>query len=197
MSRPGVAAPERLRDGPGIAVLVTAVPGGVRSATDDAAAPIAWLARNRAPRTGEVLTRLQRHGWTLKLPDPAAATQSELWASARFAGVKQARAAARPFRGARRSPDALDTRRPAGRDDVGTGDRAARRAARVTVGGRLSHGSQTAVTGKMTWVWAVTSDGCGWFSGWRRADSRLLCRLAGLTGKACVARRRPRTFGVT
>jgi hypothetical protein len=99
MSRPGVAAPERLPDGPGIAVLVTAVPGGVRSATDDAAAIIAWLARHGAPRTGEVLTRLQRHGWTLKLPDPAASTQSELWASARFAGVEQARAAARKFEG--------------------------------------------------------------------------------------------------
>jgi hypothetical protein len=151
MSRPGVAAPERLPDGPGIAVLVTAVPRGVRSATDDAAALIAWLARHGAPRTGEVLTRLQRHGWTLKLPDPAAATQSELWASARFAGVEQARAAARPFRGTRRSSDALDTRRPAGRDDVGTGDRAARRAARVTVGGRLSHGSQTAAPRSPPW----------------------------------------------
>jgi hypothetical protein len=50
-------------------VLVIAVPGGVRSATDDAAALIAWLAHHGAPRTGEVLTRLQRHGWTLKLPD--------------------------------------------------------------------------------------------------------------------------------
>jgi hypothetical protein len=46
--------------------------------------------------------------------------------------------------------------------------------------------------------WAVTSDPSGWFSGWRRADPRLLCRLpACLTGKGCVARRRPRTFGVT
>jgi hypothetical protein len=80
-------------------VPVTAVPGGVRSATDDAAAPIAWLARHRAPRTGEALTRLQRHGRTLKPPDPTAATQSELWASARLAGVKQARAAARPLEG--------------------------------------------------------------------------------------------------
>ena len=46
-------------------------------------------------------------------------------------------------------------------------------------------------------VWAVTSDPSGWFSGWRRADSRLLCRLLGLTGSARVARRRPRTTGVT
>jgi hypothetical protein len=46
-------------------------------------------------------------------------------------------------------------------------------------------------------VWAVTSDPTGRSSGWRRADSRLLRRLLGLTGKACVARRRPRTFGVT
>ena len=45
-------------------------------------------------------------------------------------------------------------------------------------------------------VWAVTSDPCGWFSGWRRADSRLPRRSLWLTGKACVARRRPRTAGV-
>ena len=94
-----MAAPERLPDGPGSAVLVTAVPGGVRSATDDAAALIAWLARHRAPRTGEALTRLQRHGRTPTLPDPAAATQSELSANARFAGLEQARAAARPVEG--------------------------------------------------------------------------------------------------
>jgi hypothetical protein len=42
----------------------------------------------------------------------------------------------------------------------------------------------------------LLSGGCGWFSGWRRADSRVSCRL-GLTHKASVARRRPRTFGVT
>jgi hypothetical protein len=99
MSTPGAAAPEQLPNGPGIAVLVIAMPGGVRPPTDDTAAMIAWLARHGAPRTGEVLRRLQRHGWTLKLPDPAASTQSELWASARFAGVEQARAAARPFEG--------------------------------------------------------------------------------------------------
>jgi hypothetical protein len=44
-----------------------------------------------------VLRRLERHGWTLELPDPVASTQSELWAGAHFAGVEQARAAARPF----------------------------------------------------------------------------------------------------
>jgi hypothetical protein len=136
MSTAGKAGPEQLPDGPGIAVLVIPMPGGVRPPTDDTAAMIAWLFRHGAPRTGEVLTRLQRHGWTLELPGPTALTQSELWASARFAGVEQARAAARPFEGTRRWPDALDTRRPPGRDDVGTGDRAARRAPRVTVGGR-------------------------------------------------------------
>jgi hypothetical protein len=100
MSTPGVAAPEhQLPDGPGIAVLVIAMPGGVRPPSDDTGAMIAWLFRHGGPRTGEVLRRLQRHGWTLKLPDPAASTQSELWASARFAGVEQARAAARPFEG--------------------------------------------------------------------------------------------------
>jgi hypothetical protein len=53
----------------------------------------------------------------------------------------------------------------------------------------------SAVTVRVGWVWAVTSDRCGWFSGWRRADSSVLCRLAGLTGNSSVARRRPRTFG--
>jgi hypothetical protein len=71
----------------------------VRPPTDDTAAMIAWLARHGAPRTGEVLARLQRHAWTLELPNPAASTQSGLWASARFADVEQARAAARPFVG--------------------------------------------------------------------------------------------------
>jgi hypothetical protein len=46
-------------------------------------------------------------------------------------------------------------------------------------------------------VWAVTSDATGWFSGRRRADPRRLCRLLGLTGEGSVARRRPRTLGVT
>jgi hypothetical protein len=32
-------------------------------------------------------------------PDPAASTQRELWAGARFAGVEQARGAARRFEG--------------------------------------------------------------------------------------------------
>ena len=57
--------------------------------------------------------------------------------------------------------------------------------------------TQTPVTGRVVRVWAVTSGRCGWFSGWRRADSRRLCRVPGLTGLACVARRRPRTSGVT
>ena len=62
---------------------------------------------------------------------------------------------------------------------------------------RLRLSPETPVTGRVARVWAVTSGRCGWFSGWRRADSRRLCRPPGLTGKACVARRRPRTFGVT
>ena len=99
MSTPGEAGPEQLPDGPGIAVLVIPMPSGVRPPTGDTATMIAWLARHGAPRTGEVLARLQRHAWTLELPDPAASTQSELWASARFADVEQARAAARPFVG--------------------------------------------------------------------------------------------------
>lgn len=44
---------------------------------------------------------------------------------------------------------------------------------------------------------AVTSDRFGWFSGRRRADSRVPCRLLGLTRKAFVVRRRPRSSGVT
>jgi hypothetical protein len=99
MSTPGKAAPEQLPDGPGMAVLVIPLPSGVRPPTGDTAAMIAWLSRHGAPRTGEVLRRLERNAWTLELPDPAASTQSTLWASARFADVEQARAAARPFEG--------------------------------------------------------------------------------------------------
>jgi hypothetical protein len=72
MSRPGKARPEELPNGPGRAVLVIAMPRGVQPPTDDTAAMIAWLFRHGAPRTGEVLTRLQRHGWTLELPGPTA-----------------------------------------------------------------------------------------------------------------------------
>jgi hypothetical protein len=90
---------ERLPPGPGIAVLVIPMPGNVEPPTDTPAAMIAWLYRHGAPRTGEVLRRLERHGWTIEPPDPAAATQTELWASAHFADVEQARAAARPFVG--------------------------------------------------------------------------------------------------
>jgi hypothetical protein len=32
------------------------------------------------------------------------------------------------------------------------------------------------VTVRVARVWAVTSDRCCWFSGWRRGDSRRLCR---------------------
>jgi hypothetical protein len=88
-----------LPDGPGVAVLVVPMPGGVRPPTDALDAMLAWLFRHGAPRTGEVLRRLERHGWTLELPDPAAPTQSELRASARFSRVEQARAAAQPFAG--------------------------------------------------------------------------------------------------
>jgi hypothetical protein len=84
---------------PGVAVLVIRMPGGMETPTDTVPAMIAWLFRHGGPRTGEVLRRLQRHGWTLELSDPAAWAQSELWASARFPDAEQARAAARPFQG--------------------------------------------------------------------------------------------------
>jgi hypothetical protein len=90
---------EQLPPEAGIAVLVIPMPGNVEPPTDTPAATIAWLYRHGAPRTGEVLRRLERHGWTIEPPDPAAATQTELWASADFADVEQARAAARPFLG--------------------------------------------------------------------------------------------------
>ena len=85
--------------GPGLAVLVVPMPGSVRPPTDSAAAMIAWLFVHGAPRTAEVLRRLQRHAWAIEPPDPDAATQTELWATARFADVEQARAAARPYHG--------------------------------------------------------------------------------------------------
>jgi hypothetical protein len=83
--------------GPGVAVLVIPMPGGMAVPTDSVAAMIAWLHHHGGPRTAEVLTRLERQGWTLELPDPAAGMQIELWASARFADVAEARGAARPF----------------------------------------------------------------------------------------------------
>jgi hypothetical protein len=56
--------------------------------TDTPAAMIAWLYRHGAPRTGEVLRRLERHGWTIEQPDRAVATQTEFLASARFADIE-------------------------------------------------------------------------------------------------------------
>jgi hypothetical protein len=58
-----------------------------------------WLSAHGASRTPEVLDRLQRHAWTIELSDPDAATQSELWATAVFADLERARAAARPYSG--------------------------------------------------------------------------------------------------
>jgi len=84
---------------PGVAMLVVPMPGSVRPPTDSATAMIAWLSIHGAPRTAEVLARLQRHAWAIEPPDPDAATQTELWATARFADVEQARAAARPYHG--------------------------------------------------------------------------------------------------
>jgi hypothetical protein len=63
--------------------------------------------------------------------------------------------------------------------------------------GDRSVGRVSRVTVRVALVSAVTSDRCGWFWGWRRADSPVLRRLSGLTGKPCVDRRRPRTFGGT
>jgi hypothetical protein len=60
---------------------------------------IAWLSVPGAPRTAEVLGRLQRHAWAIEPPDSGAASQTELWATARFADVEQARAAARAYHG--------------------------------------------------------------------------------------------------
>ena len=88
---------EELPHEPGLAMLVVPMPGSVRPPTDSAAAMIAWLSVHGAPRTAEVLRRLQRHAWAIEPPDPDAATQTELWATARFADVEQARAAARPY----------------------------------------------------------------------------------------------------
>ena len=90
---------EKRPPGPGLAVLVVPMPGSVRPPTDSAAAMIAWLSVHGAPRTAEVLRRLQRHAWAIEPPDSDAATQTELWATARFADVEQARAAARPYHG--------------------------------------------------------------------------------------------------
>jgi hypothetical protein len=85
--------------GPGLAVLVVPMPGSVRPPTGSAAGMIAWLSVHGAPRTAEVLRRLQRHAWAIEAPDSHAASQTELWATARFADVEQARAAARPYHG--------------------------------------------------------------------------------------------------
>jgi hypothetical protein len=84
---------------PGLALLVVPMPGSVRPPTAGAATMIAWLSAHGAPRTAEVLRRLQRHEWAIEPSDPDAATQTALRATARFADVEQARAAARLYHG--------------------------------------------------------------------------------------------------
>lgn len=88
-----------LSHGPGVAMLVVPMPGSVRPPTDSAAAMIAWLVKHGAPRTADLLTRLQHQGWTIEPPDPDAATQTDLWAVACFADIEHARVAARPYHG--------------------------------------------------------------------------------------------------
>jgi hypothetical protein len=85
--------------GPGTATLKVAMPGTVRPPTDAIPAMIAWLHAHGAPRTAEVLERLQRHGWTIEVPDPAADVQTEFTAHGRFADVEHARIAAREYHG--------------------------------------------------------------------------------------------------
>ena len=115
---------EELSPGPGTAVLVVPMPGGMETPTDTVAAMIAWLFRHGGPRTGEVLTRLERHSWTLELPYPGAVAQTELWASARFPGRRAGPSRSPAVSGTRQRPDALDARRPARRRYVARGSRA-------------------------------------------------------------------------
>jgi hypothetical protein len=79
--------------GPGVAVVVVPMPGGVRPPTDAVDDMIAWLYRHGAPRTGEVLRRLERQAWAIELPAPGADTQEALWARAEFPGPEAAVAA--------------------------------------------------------------------------------------------------------
>ena len=111
--------------GPGIATLVIPMPGSVRPPTDTAAAMLTWLSAHGAPRTAEVLGRLQRHAWTIEPPKPDAATQTELWATARFTGA--------PLPRTRQRPDALDARRPTRQRDMA----ALRRGAGAMTGRRV------------------------------------------------------------
>ena len=80
----------------GVATLVIRMPGTVRAPTDSPALT-EWLSAHGAPRTAEVLARLQRDGWTITTPDPDAPTQTELRATASFRDIEQARAAARTY----------------------------------------------------------------------------------------------------
>ena len=89
---------DQISGSPGIASLVIPMPGSVRVPSNDAETMITWLSAHGAPRNAEVLTRLQRHGWTVEVTDPDLARQCELRASAGFTDLEQARAAARPFR---------------------------------------------------------------------------------------------------
>jgi hypothetical protein len=93
------AMTDGLPHGPGLAMLVVPMPGSVRPPTDSAAAMLAWLVKHGAPRTADVLRRLQQQGWTIEPSDPDAASQTELSAVARFADIEQARIAARPYHG--------------------------------------------------------------------------------------------------
>jgi hypothetical protein len=86
-----VSMTDEIPDGPGIATLVVPMPGSVRPPSDTVAAMLSWLSAHGAPRTAEVLGRLRRHAWAIELPDPDAATQSELIAKPDERGAGRSR----------------------------------------------------------------------------------------------------------
>ena len=126
--------------GPGLAMLVVPMPGSVRPPTDSAAAMIAWLSVHGAPRTAEVLRRLQRHAWAIEPPD------SDCRHPDRAVGhrsLRRRRAGARrgpPLPRTRERPHALGARRPARRGDVAAVRRAARALSGPGLGG--AHGGR-------------------------------------------------------
>ena len=124
-------------------------------------------------------------------PPPSAARDpsSPVWASHRQSQTAgRARHCESPPRSGRDcwcgTPSHAGRTRP--RLPVRPGDAAARRSPSVGShervnskrrSGSLAGIARTAVTVRVMSVWAVTSDASGRSSGWRRADSRLLCRL--------------------
>jgi hypothetical protein len=140
----------------------------------------ASLCPHTAPRALQSAHAATARGVDDRAPKPDAATQTELWATARFANVELARAAARLLPGTRQRPHALGARRPARRRNIAAACRgvgAMNRPRQPANGGRYDEGHARLATARVR---------CASLAGGLRRDRSFRARGAGpsATGEA-------------